>query len=370
MSNSFSTYLEVNLKSLEHNYRFMRRQLKSNTKLLAVVKAFAYGHEAVAIAQTLEKEKVDYLAVAYVREGVNLRKAGIKTPILVLHPLRDEAAICKDYQLEPNIYSFGILDNYLKSLTSDHPNTPCPIHLKFNTGLNRLGFKPTDIEPLTDIIKANTSIKVQSVFSHLIASEDLSLKALTRQQIVTYFDIVNKVEKALGYSFIKHLTNTSGTLNYPEAHFDMVRSGIGLYGYGNDDRWTQHLKPVGKLYSTITQIHEVKPGDSVGYNQGYIAEQLTRSATIPLGHADGIPRAWGKGKGYVTINGQQAPVLGNVCMDMIMVDVTHIKCGEGDQVVVFDCQKTVEDIATNVGTITYELLTNISQRVPRVVISK
>lgn len=364
------TYLEIDLSALVDNYRFLRSKLKPQTKFLAVIKAFAYGHEAIAIAKALEKETVDYFAVAYVREGISLRDAGIITPILVLHPQRDEAEICQKYQLEPNIYSFSLLENYLKTLSTKTSKT-CPIHLKFNTGLNRLGFKPSDIGKLAEIIQSNPSVKVQSVFSHLIASEDLSLKAITQKQIVTYFDIVSKLEQALGYSFIKHLTNTSGTLNYPEAHFDMVRSGIGLYGYGNDDQWTKQLKIVGKLYSTITQIHDIDIGQSVGYNQGYIANEFTRSATIPLGHADGIPRSWGKGKGYMTINGKKAKILGNVCMDMTMVDVTNIDCQEGDQVIIFDKQDTVEAIAERTGTISYELLTNISQRVPRhIVLSK
>lgn len=369
MINAPKTYLEINLKSLIHNYRFIHSRLKPDAKFLAVIKAFAYGHDATNIAKALEKESVDYFAVAYVREGISLRQNGITTPILVLHPQMDEAELCETYHLEPNIYSFGLLENYLNNLQSK-TTKGFKIHLKFNTGLNRLGFTITDVERLANLVNSHSFIKVQSVFSHLIASEDLTLKDLTQKQIDTYKTIVNQLEQALGYPFIKHLSNTSGALNYPEAHFDMVRSGIGLYGYGNDEQYTKYLEPVGRLYSTITQIHDVQIDDSVGYNQGYMANEFTRSATIPLGHADGIPRSWGKGKGYVTINGKKAEILGNVCMDMTMVNVTDINCQEGDTVIIFDNQSVVEDIAGKVGTISYELLTGISQRVPRVVISE
>jgi alanine racemase len=366
MPHLHKTYLEIDLGALAHNVNFIRNQMSPDTKVLSVVKAFAYGHDAVVIAKKLESLSIDYFAVAYVREGITLRKAGITKPILVLHPQWDDVQNCVKHNLEPNVYSLRVLQHFLKVFQTLN-TLQFPIHLKFNTGLNRLGFKMSDIQDIAKILKHQNHVTVQSVFSHLVASEDMNSKELTLDQIRQYHEIVAKLEVALDHTFIKHLTNTSGTLNYPEAHFDMVRIGIGLYGYGNDSHWTSQLKSVGKLYSTITQIHEVKPGESVGYNQGYIAQKITRSATIPLGHADGIPRSWGKGKGFVMINGKSAPILGNVCMDMIMVDVTDILCNEGDRVVVYDNQETVENIANNVGTISYELITAISQRVHRVI---
>lgn len=362
------TYLKIDLGALQHNYKFIKSLLKPETKILAVIKAFAYGHEDVAIAKKLENEGVNYFAVAYVKEGIRLRNNGITTPILVLHPQKNDAAACVQYQLEPNIYSFKILEIFHDFLTN-RSIEGFQIHLKFNTGLNRLGFKFDDIENLINFIKQNKVLKIQSVFSHLVASEDKGEKAFTLDQIEQYKAITNKIDGLLNYQYIKHLSNTSGALNYPEAHFDMIRTGIGLYGYGNDIEWTNKLKNVGSLYTIITQIHTLQVGESVGYNRGFIAKKQTKTATIPLGHADGLPRTWGNGKGFVGINGKKAPILGNVCMDMSMVDVTHIDCLEGDEVIVFDNQQTLEEIARNVGTISYELLTAISQRVERIIIN-
>jgi alanine racemase len=243
------------------------------------------------------------------------------------------------------------------------------IHLKFNTGLNRLGFNKVDILALVQQINKNKQLKIASVFSHLVASEDATEIEFTKEQIQLYNEITADLESSFSYSFFKHLSNTSGTLNYKNAHFDMVRIGIGLYGYANDKEETSKLKNVASLYSIISQIHHVSVGESVGYNRGFIAQKETISATISVGHADGIPRTWGSGVGFVLINGVKAPILGNVCMDMIMVDITEISCNEGDRVVIFDSQKMVEDLAKNAGTISYELLTAISQRVPRVIIN-
>ena len=367
MEHPFGTYLSIDLNALVHNFNFIKSRLSKNTKILAVIKAYAYGHEAVSIAKKLEQNGVDYFAVAYVNEGIALRNAGIVTPILVLHPQRNDLATCVQYRLEPSIYSFDMLELFVSGLKEKNLKD-FPIHLKFNTGLNRLGFKFADIPVLLSQLKNQENAKVTSVFSHLVASEDLNEREFTLGQISQYKKIVEEIEKQLPYPFIKHLANTSGTFNYPEAHFDMIRTGIGLYGYGNDEKWTKNLKNVAALHSVITQTHTLQKGESVGYNRGFIAQKEVKSATIPLGHADGIPRTWGKGKGFVWINGKKAPLLGNVCMDMIMVDVTDIACQEGDPVLVFDSQATVEELATRVGTISYELLTAISQRVPRVVV--
>lgn len=366
MESTRTTYLKIDLNALVHNFNFIKSQLKNDTKILAVIKAFAYGHEANAIAKKLQEQNVDYFAVAYVQEGVKLRESGITTPILVLHPQRNDAKSCVEYNLEPNIYSFSMLEIFRNYMIENQIEN-FPIHLKFNTGLNRLGFKYADIDDLINQVNSNKALKIKSVFSHLVASEDHSERAFTLGQISQYEEIVSKIEEQIDYKFIKHITNTSGTLNYPEAHFDMIRTGIGLYGYGNEDKWTEQLKNVGSLYTSITQIHTLQKGESVGYNRGYIADKEIKTATIPLGHADGLPRTWGKGKGFVSLNGKKAHVLGNVCMDMTMVDVTNIDCNEGDQVVVFDTQQAVEEIATNVGTISYELLTAISQRVQRII---
>jgi len=360
-----STFLSVDLNALTHNLQFFKSRLGDETKLLAVIKAFAYGHDAVGIAQRLEKEKVAYFAVAYIKEGIQLREAGIKTPILVLHPQQSDLQACMSFNLEPNIYSFRMLKLIQEEIRLNKLSN-FPIHLKFNTGLNRLGFVLEDVEKLIAIIKSDKTLKIASVFSHLVASEDVNERSFTLKQIDLYKQIVASIQAKYNDPFIKHLTNTSGTLNYPEAHFDMVRVGIGLYGYANDLKYTSQLKNVGRLQSVISQKHTIQKGDSVGYNRAFVAERETISATIPIGHADGIPRTWSKGAGFVTINGIKAPVLGNVCMDMIMVDVTTISCQEGDIVHIFDSQETLEEVAKNVGTISYEILTAISQRIPRV----
>lgn len=362
-----STFLGVDLNALQFNYRFFKSKLQSETKMLAVVKAFAYGHEAISVAKKLAKESVDYFAVAYVQEALPLRNAGITTPILVLHPQIADLETCLQYDLEPNIYSFNMLNALLKLLEEKNTKNFL-IHLKFNSGLNRLGFSKEDIPEILSKIAGSEKLRVASVFSHLAASEDLDEKSFTGSQIKAYKSIVQTIEKGIGYTFIKHLTNTSGTLNYPEAHFDMVRVGIGLYGYANEDKWTSQLKNVGSLYSVISQIHTVNEGESVGYNRAFIATKKIISATIPIGHADGIPRTWGNGVGYVTVNGEKAPILGNVCMDMIMVDITDIQCKEGDKVIIFDDQQTLEDLASRTKTISYEVLTAISQRVPRLIL--
>jgi len=362
-----STFLRVDLNALQHNYRFFKSKLQKNTKILAVVKAFAYGHDAIAVAKKLEQEKVAYFAVAYIQEAVQLRNAGIESPILVLHPQHNDIDTCIEYNLEPNIYSLKLLASFLRSL-EEKRILDFPIHLKFNTGLNRLGFAKNEVPEVLHQISKIKRVRIASVFSHLVASEDFDEKNYTKTQIEGYENIVEAIEKEVKYPFIKHLTNTSGALNYPEAHFDMVRIGIGLYGYANEEKWTSQLKNVGKLQSVISQVHSIEKGQSVGYNRAFVATEKIISATIPIGHADGIPRTWGKGAGYITINGKQAPTLGNVCMDMIMVDVSNIECKEGDTVIIFDNQQTLEDLALRTKTISYEVLTAISQRVPRIIV--
>lgn len=361
-----ATVLELSLEALQHNFNFFKSRLKPQTKILCVVKAFAYGSEAVAIAKHLEKIGASYLAVAYVKEAVSLRNAGITLPILILHPQINQFEFIIKYQVEPNIYNQKTLDAFidfanLKQLTN------YPIHLKFNTGLNRLGFDCGQAETVFSQVSRTLSIKVVSVFSHLAASEDLSEKEFTQNQIQKFKNIIALSEKQLPYKPLFHLLNTSGVINYAEAQFDMVRIGIGLYGFGNDDKITSQLKLVGVLKSKISQIHHLKAGDSVGYNRAYFAKADLKTATIPIGHADGISRQLGTGKGYVYINNQKAFIVGNVCMDMIMVDITAIDCTEGDDVFVFKNQQHIEDLAQKQGSIPYELLTAISQRVDRII---
>lgn len=363
------TVLEIDLNALRHNYQYITRHLSPNTKVLGVVKAFGYGSDAIAIAKELVSLGVDYFGVAYAPEGVALRDAGIETPILVLHPLEIHFDQILERCLEPNLYSQKIFQSFLAFAQAQNQRQ-YPVHLKINTGLNRLGFSPEQTAEIGDLLKQQDHIKVRSVLSHLAASEDPQEKEFSDNQIARFTQAADRLEAQLGYAPMRHTLNTSGILNFPQAQFDMVRTGIGLYGFGNQPEHTAELRPVAKLYSVITQIHSLKAGESLGYNRGYVADKSTRTATLPLGHADGISRAFGHGKGWVTIRGQKAPILGNVCMDMLMVDVTDIPCEEGDMVTVFGDSPSAEDLATAINSIPYELLTAISQRVKRVVSRK
>tara|TARA_R110002167_G_scaffold158880_6_gene354233 strand:- start:301 stop:1410 length:1110 start_codon:yes stop_codon:yes gene_type:complete len=367
MPKATETVLEIDLKALEHNYRHLRSRLRAETKFLGVVKAFAYGSESVRIALKLETMGIDYFAVAYANEGVVLRNAGVETPILVLHPLASNFIELINMGLEPSLYSLKILKAFIK-VAADLGQMAYPVHLKFNTGLNRLGFWENDVDRIAQILKDQPEIKVKSIFSHLAASEDLDEKAFTLTQIDTFQKIANEVNKKFGYMPQRHILNTSGIINYPEAQLEMVRSGIGLYGFGNDLAVDALLVPVATLKTIISQIHKVEPGESVGYNRAYISENYRMTATLPLGHADGIGRQYGKGETYVAINGKKAPIIGNVCMDMIMVDVTGIECEEGDEVIVFGKFPTAPEFSETADTISYELLTGISQRVKRRII--
>ncbi|WP_190810244.1 alanine racemase [Flagellimonas sp. S3867] len=360
------TTLHIDLNALEHNYMFLKSKLKGDTKFLAVVKAFAYGSDMVVIAQKLESLEVDYLAVAYVKEGVLLREAGIKLPILVLHPQPTNFGELIDHSLEPSLYSPKILTLFLE-VAADKKLKEYPVHIKFNTGLNRLGFWENDVDYILKHLQERNELKILSVFSHLAASEDSKEKEFSNVQINIFKKICEDISQKLGSVPFRHMLNTSGIINYPEAQFEMVRSGIGLYGYGNDAQIDAELKPVATLKTIISQMHKIEPHESVGYNRAYKSDRYRITATLPLGHADGIGRQYGNGKAHVYINGKKAPIIGNVCMDMIMVDVTEIDCKEGDEVIVFGENYSAEDFAASANTISYEILTAISSRVKRVV---
>ncbi|MFG6685240.1 alanine racemase [Mariniflexile sp. HNIBRBA6329] len=365
MPKAQETVLEIDLKALKHNFDHLKSRLNSNTKFMAVVKAFAYGSDACELANYLQNQAVDYFAVAFVHEGVKLREAGITKPILVLHPQAANFKILIDNCLEPNLYNAKILNEFIAIASAEKLNH-YPIHIKFNTGLNRLGFSENEVNTVVSKVKETSAVKIQSVFSHLAASEDLNERDFTLNQIEKFKNITEALTKAMGYKPWLHICNTSGILNYPEAHFDMVRSGIGMYGFGNSEKENKNFKPIGTLKTIISQIHEINKGESVGYNRAFKTDAFLRTATLPIGHADGIGRQYGKGKGYVIINNQKAYIIGNVCMDMIMVNVTDIDCKEGDEVIVFGSNTTAENLAETANTISYELITGISQRVKRV----
>ncbi len=358
------TVLEIDLSALAHNYRLLRGRIREKTKLLAVVKAFAYGSDAVKVAQKLEALGVDYLAVAYVSEGTVLRDAGIRTPILVLHPQIANFDKIIEKCLEPSLYSERVLKAFLAT-AEKHGQKQYPIHLKFNTGLNRLGFSEAEIPLIAKEMKNNRAVKAIAVFSHLAASEDDGERSFTQQQLNRFEGIAAKIDLEIGYRPFRHVLNTSGILNYPQAQFHMVRSGIGLYGFGNDAKVDAQLRPIASLKTIISQIHTLKAGESVGYNRAFIAGENCKIATLPLGHADGIGRIYGGGTTQVLLHDTAVYIVGNVCMDMIMIDVTEIDCSEGDEVTVFGNGITATTFAETAHTISYELLTGISQRVTR-----
>lgn len=362
------TVLELDLKALAHNYHYLRSKIKPGTKFLSVVKAFAYGSDAQVIARKLQELGTDYFAVAYTNEGVALRDDGITKPILVLHPQEVSFDAIIERCLEPSIYSKHILDTFLTT-AKKYGQKEYPVHLKFNTGLNRLGFRREDVTLIANILNANKEIKAISLFSHLAASEDHSEKRFTLKQINLFDSIAEKLDKLLNYRPFRHLLNTSGIINYPESQYDMVRSGIALYGFGNEAKIDKELKPVASLKTIISQIHHLEPNETVGYNRGFSADSPKITATLPLGHADGIGRHYGNGKTFVGVHGKKAPIIGNVCMDMIMIDITGIDCKEGDEVLIFGPELSAQAFAETANTITYELLTGISQRVKRTIVS-
>lgn len=361
------TRLEVDLNALEHNFGFLKSKLAPETLFMAVVKANAYGHGMVPIAHKLQELGADYFATAYIDEAIELRDNSIVKPILVLHAQQHNLPICIDRCIEPVIYSMEMLDTFIAFAKAKQQQS-YPIHLEFNTGLNRIGIDPKDLEEVIQKILENPSVKVRGLQSHLAASEDLSEDVFTQNQIDGFIKIKRKLKTALTYDFITHESNTSGILNYPNAHFNMVRSGIGLYGYGNDLKFDKELRPVASLKSVISQTRWIDAGESVSYNRKFIATKRMRYAVIALGHGDGINRIYGHGNASVYIKGIAVPTLGIICMDMFMVDITEIDCNTGDEVIIFNGSHCARDFAENAGTISYELLTGIQKRVPRIYI--
>ena len=357
------TLLEINLDALLHNLKAYQQLLQPTTKLMAMVKAFSYGSGSYEIASTLQFNKVDYLAVAYADEGVELRKGGIKIPVMVMNP--DESAFNTliTYNLEPEIYSPGLLHSF-EAFLKDEGLTQYPIHIELETGMNRLGFAKHELDDLLAVLQSNI-FKVQSVFSHLVASENSSLDYFTFQQAELFREMSDKLQNGLNYSFMRHILNTSGISRHPSLQFDMVRMGIGLYGI--DSAGVLELREVSTLKTSVAQIKHLMPGESVSYGRSGYVNRETWVATVRLGYADGYPRSLGNGRGKMLVKGQLAPTIGNICMDMTMIDITGIlDIQEGDEVTVFGKELPVSQVASWAETIPYEILTGISQRVKRV----
>lgn len=360
------TILNVHLPALAYNLNYHRTFLKPETKMVAMVKALSYGLGDAEIINELVRHHVDYLAVAYTDEGVRLRKRHITTPIIVLGAEAHSFEVMVRHNLEPEIFNFYYLEE-LVNVLNNHPEiTEFPIHLKLDTGMHRLGFDSADIPRLLQTILNTPQLRVASVFSHLAAAEDSSEDAYTLHQIDLFRQMSETICHAFNYPVLRHILNSAGIVRFSEHAFDMVRLGIGLYGCSEIPEVAAKLHNVVTLKTVVTQVKQIPAGETIGYNRSYRLTRDTLVAIIPIGYADGYPRELGNGKGTVVIQGQKAPIIGKICMDMCMVDVTGLNVHEGDEVVVYGEGNTVADMARAAGLISYELMTRISQRVPRV----
>jgi alanine racemase len=358
------TVMEINLNAVASNLKFYKSKLDPGVKVMAMVKAFSYGSGSFEIANVLQYHKVDYLAVAYADEGISLRRSGIDLPIMVMSPEPSAFEAIVRYKLEPELYNKEILQGFLDFLPQHTVNYP--VHIKIDTGMHRLGFEEFEVSTMIDILKQSDKLRVKSVFSHLVASDDPAQDAFTRVQIETYGSISTEVTKALGYTFIRHLSNTSAISRHPDAQFNMVRIGIGLYGFDSALPHTRGLQTVVALKTTVTQVKNLHAGDTVGYSRRGVMPQDGSIATVKIGYADGYSRMFGNGVGHMLINGKPVSTIGSICMDMCMLNVTGLDVKNGDEVIVFNEELTISELAAQVHTIPYEILTNISQRVKRV----
>jgi alanine racemase len=370
-----ATVLEINLDAIIHNLNYYRSKLKPDTKTMVMVKAFSYGSGSFEIANLLQFHRADRLAVAYTDEGVELRKAGITLPVMVMNPEEQSFDLLFEYRLEPEIYNFRILQLLEDTIEnqSDLLKEAIKIHIKLDTGMHRLGFEDQDIDRLIRKIKGNPMLHIQSVFSHLAASEDPGQDSFTRFQIGQFREMSEKISKSLTYHFLNHILNSAGITRFPEAQMDMVRLGIGLYGVGFDEAEQKKLKNVSTLKSVISQIKEVKANETIGYSRKGVSTRDSIIGVIPIGYADGLNRRLSNGLGKLFIHGRAAPIIGNISMDTCMVDITDIvrdakgiTVREGDEVIVFGDEYLLERLALDLDTIPYEILTNISRRVKRV----
>ncbi len=357
------TVLEINLNAMVHNLNHYRSLLPQGTKIMVMVKAFGYGSGSHEIASILQFHRVDYLAVAYTDEGIELREAGIHTPIMVMNPEEESLEAIIRYKLEPEIFSSRILEQFSRAVQSQG-ELQYPVHIKLDTGMHRLGFLPEEVEELTAGLKSQDLLRVKSVFSHLAASEDPAEDAFTRRQIHEFDRLSGILVSGLDYPVIRHILNSSGIERFPEAGFDMVRLGIGLYGISAGSQ--APLQHVGTLKTTISQLKKLDAGETVGYNRAGKTGKGMTIAIVPLGYADGLDRRLSNGKGSLLVKGKLAPIVGNICMDMCMIDVTGLDTREGDEVIVFGESLPVSRLAGWLGTIPYEVLTGISARVKRI----
>ena len=361
------TVLEVDLDALVNNFNLYKSKISNRAKLIAMVKANGYGAGAIEIAKTLQYHRCGYLAVAVASEGVALREAGISIPIIILNPETNGFEELINSNLEPEIYNFRILQSFMKD-AKRLGVTDYPIHIKLDTGMHRLGFVREEIPQLLEILKKQKSLRIESVFSHLAASESWVFDEYTAKQVETFEELSAQFEEQLNYKIRRHILNSAGIERFPNNQLDMVRLGIGLYGVSSNN--LRGLQNVCTLKTTILQIKTLKSNDSVGYGRKEVLDHDAQVATIRIGYADGLSRQFGNRKGKVLINGEYAPIVGDVCMDLCMVDVTEIEAKEGDEVIIFGKDLSVVELAESIGTIPYEILTSVSPRVKRVYVKQ
>ena len=365
---SHRTVLNVSLPAMENNLKYYRSLISPHTRMVAMVKAQCYGLGDVELINELQYYNIDYLAVAYTDEGVNLRKKNIKLPIIVLGAEGESFEMMIEYGLEPEIFNFYSLNEFENALCHHPELSNFKIHLKIDTGMHRLGFRKEEIPELVERIKKNPQLRIASVFSHLAAAEDAHEDAFTLSQISYFKEVTDLISSQFDYKILRHIVNSAGISRFPQAHFDMVRLGIGLYGFSAVAEDRAHLQQVATLQTVITHVHTIKKGETVGYNRTFVADRDTRVGIIPIGYADGFPPELGRGVGSVLVKGRQAPIIGKICMDMTMIDLTGLEAREGDEVVIYGEHNRMDDIAAKIGKIPYHLLTSISKRVPRIYI--
>lgn len=363
---SHKTILSVSLPALINNLNYYRSWIPPHTKVVAMVKAMCYGLGDVELINELQYHNIDYLAVAYTDEGVNLRKKNIHLPIIVLGAEAESFEMMINYRLEPEIFNFYSLNKFQMALASHTDIQGFKIHLKIDTGMHRLGFREEEINEVVKIVKNNAQLKIASIFSHFAAAEDEEEDAFTLSQISYFQEVTDKIQAQFNYPILRHIANTAGITRFPQAHFDMVRIGIGLYGFCSVAQDKPHLQHVATLTTVLTHIREVDTGETVGYNRTYTAQRTTKVGIIPIGYADGFPPELGRGVGSVIVHNQRVPIIGKICMDMTMIDLTEVKeVNEGDEVIVYGDDNRIDDIAAKIGKIPYHLLTAISKRVQR-----
>ena len=355
------TVMEIDLDAMVHNLNFFRSKLRPGVKVMAMVKAFAYGSGSEEVANLLQYHKVDYLGVAYADEGVELRQNRIGLPIMVMNPSEESFDTLLTHQLEPEVYSLRLLSALLSFLDG----RPCKVHIKLDTGMHRLGFQPHQLPEALELLRLHPHVQVASVFTHLAGADEARHDAFSETQAQSFAQMYTQLCEVLKAKPIRHVLNSPGILRLPQYQFEMVRLGVGMYGV-NPTSEEFPLKPVATLKTVISQVKTLRTGETVGYGRWGQADKEMMIATIAIGYADGFSRAFSRGVGAVWIRGKLAPVVGNVCMDMMMVDVTHISCKTGDEVIIFGKNPKVTEMASVIGTIPYEILTGISQRVKRI----